>query len=318
MVQMKFFFNLLLSTIVFVLIACNVHAQSTQFFTPNDSVPRIELRYQHPFYKSDNTDMVKSTVDKNPLYSAVYELAFSFPLSKSWQMHTSLPFCITDYQMTIKGIGQDGYGGYYNPSQGLLDPLLSKDYVISESSKAWGNLMIGFSYSKALNKKHYLKWHSNVFLPTASRRKSGSVWHMMCSNATEIYRYANNATTLYTQIQYGSDKATGFNYFISGGFHGTTTGTQAIIEESFNLNYSLGGRFSTESITASCELMGLNNLKDGYDNFHGKSLNSLNVGMHYTKGAFIPSFFYSMYLKDEMRDVVSGVLGIKLAYRITK
>jgi len=302
-------------------------SQSTQLLHLSDTVPRLELRYLHTFFNDGQQDYAISTMHKNPFYSATYEVAFSYPLNKALFLSASLPFSYTEYEMSIIDLGYGGYGysdgdvgrGGYGGYVG--DPLFLNETSYDHSEQAWGNIMLGLTYNKTYAKARKLQVQGQLFIPTASRGKSNSVWNMAARNMTEFFRYANNTTTVLTKVLYGTQQAQGWNYAISGGFYYTLTGTQAPVGDDLFMNYSLGGSYHFKNLAASCEFIGaaiVTEDSDNYDDFFDRTLNSANLGLHYTKGAFIPCIFYSTYLRANIREELPGILGVKLSYRFGK
>ena len=60
------------------------------------------------------------------------------------------------------------------------------------------------------------------------------------------------------------------------------------------------------------ELIGLAIITEDVDDFNDRFLHTLVFGGQWNAGTIKPGLFYKIYLKDELSDLVDGVLGIKL------
>ena len=271
-------------------------AQSTQLFSPADSVARLELRYLHPFY---------DYIDKNKIISGAYDIAFSYPISDNWKLMASIPYGVAKYEIELD---------YLEYS----DPLISNPFDVSKT--AWGNLMLGATYCKKLNNSKYLNTQGSIFLPTASHGSNNKALdYMLYGDLSEMHKYLNYVTTIFTKIAYGTIKQTAWNFELGGGLEYMFAGSNATVADDLYLNYSFNGNYSFDQFALSADYTGLINLTtDEYDDFRDQMFDVFSLGAHYSAGNFQPSLFYSVYTRDDIRDVISGTLGIKLAYRFAK
>ncbi|MCT4643345.1 MAG: hypothetical protein N4A74_00055 [Carboxylicivirga sp.] len=265
-------------------------AQSSQLFTPADSVPVVELRYLHPFYES---------VDKQGLLSGGYDFTLSYPMNNNWNIQVSLPLLFAKYEVE----SLDFYGSY-------------GANVITKNDNAVGNIMIGANYNQHQANNRTFSFMGQIYLPTAPHNLTEAVEYVAYANFNEVQKYLGNTTTILAKVAYSSFPKNSMFYSLNGGFQYQIAGDEALVENEFYTNLGFTTGYNFNSVAVSADYAALIVLGEGdFEKFRDRMVDVLSLGIHYTKGKFNPGIFYSFYTQEDYRDLTSGVLGIKLAYR---
>ncbi|MCG8376466.1 MAG: hypothetical protein MI702_08275 [Chlorobiales bacterium] len=287
-------------TILFSFTASIGKAQSTQLFSPSDSVPKIELRYLHPFYKS---------LDKQGLLSGGYDIAFSYPINRTWNVQASIPLLFAKYEFESYYYGYGGGYGY-----GYLEPD-----VISKKDNAIGNIMIGVQSNRFLQKNRVFSFDLQLFLPTAPKDYNDAADYAAYANVYEFQKYLWDVTSVAVKGTYSSNPESGWIYAMSGGVMYLIGGSNSGLDDDLCVSYMLGTGYKVKSFTFGIDYQGLINLTNDFLNdFRDRMFDAVNIGAQYSFGNFQPSLFYSVNTRNDLRDFVSGTLGLKLAYRFAK
>jgi hypothetical protein len=288
--------------ITLTLLTTLVNAQSTQLFSPADSVARIELRYLHPFYEE---------LDKQGLLSGGYDFTVSYPINNKWNIQASIPLLFSKYDIDYYQYpdGGYGYGGY-----GYFETT-----TVTEKDNAIGNIMIGINSNRFLRNNRVFSFDLQLFLPTSPKEFNKAIDYAGYANLYEFQKYFGDVTSIAAKANYASNPETGWFYSLSGGSVFLIGGSDSGIDEDFCFSYALGAGYKVKSIAFSLDYQGLINLtNDAFNDFRDRMFDAINIGAHYSIGNFQPSLIYSLYTRDDIRDMVTGTLGIKLAYRFAK
>ncbi|WP_430811154.1 MULTISPECIES: hypothetical protein [unclassified Carboxylicivirga] len=268
------------------------NAQSARVLSPSDSIARMTLRYLHPFYKS---------LEKQHPFSGTYDLGFSYPLNKKWQINTSIPFGLAKYDVNL-----------FQPEYD--DPMLNHIKKISKT--AWGNAMLGLSYSNKHRTAHYSYWQGFVFLPTATRGHNEAAPYMLMSNINEFHKYLSHATILGFEAAYGRQGPVRWHYELAAGFEYFLTGSRAMLSDDLYARYTLTGAYKLNSLLISADYSGLINIsKTDLDAFRDRMYDVINIGIYYIGNIVQPGLFFAYNARDFYRDIADGSMGIKLSYR---
>jgi len=299
-------------TAILLVFMFKTNAQSSQLFTPADSVAKIELRYLHPFYKS---------IEKQGLLSGCYDITISYPINPKWNIQASIPLLFAKYEYQDIGYYDPrysyggGYGGGYGYGYGFnYDPD-----IISIKDDAVGNIMIGVQSNRYFKNNKTFSFDLQLFLPTAAKDGNDALEYATFANASEFQKYLGDITSITANGTFASNPSSGWFYALSGGLMYLMGGADSGIDDDLCMRYMLGGGYKVKSLAFGIDYQGLINLtNDSFDDFRDRMFDVVNIGAHYSFGNFQPSLFYSVYTRDDLSDIVSGTLGIKLAYRFTK
>ena len=287
-------------TIILLATLGKVNAQTSQLFTPADSVAKIELRYLHPFYKS---------LEKQGLLSGCYDITISYPINPKWNIQASLPLLFAKYEyadVSYFVFNEDG-GSYQEPN------------MISINDNAIGNIMIGVQSNRYFKNNKAFSFDLQLFLPTAPKDNNDALEYATFANASEFQKYLEDVTSISTKGTYASNPESGWFYALSGGLMYLIGSADSGLDDDLCMSYMLGTGYKVKSLALGIDYQGLINLtNDSFDDFRDRMFDVVNFGAQYSFGNFQPSLFYSVYTRDDLSDIVSGTLGIKLAYRFTK
>ena len=78
------------------------------------------------------------------------------------------------------------------------------------------------------------------------------------------------------------------------------------------IHYGISGEFKLTNVTLSAELAELAIISEDIDDFEDRFTHSLAFGAQWIGSNIKPGIFYQIYLKEDFRDVVDGILGIKV------
>lgn len=297
----------LLSLGIFLsLLPVSIKGQSAQLFTPPDSVARLELRYLHPFYES---------VDNQGLLSGNYDFTLSYPINNRWSIQASIPIIFSKYDLDNSYSYDGGYGGY----TGAKTTTLKDNFI--------GNIMIGVNTNHYQQKSRVLSLDLQLYLPTAPH-KYDPLSIAAGTNLCEYQKYLYDVTTIATKVTYASNPETGWFYSLSGGAQ-LLIGKSDYVGDDNDLyfSYALRTGYKIKSFAFGLDYNGIIKLThtetDAYryrrsHEFRDRMFDAINVSAHYSLNNFQPSIFYSVYTRNDLRDIISGTLGIKLAYRFAK
>ncbi|MCU0644172.1 MAG: transporter [bacterium] len=216
--------------------------------------------------------------DDLSLLSGTYDFYLNIPMNREFNIFASLPFS------TFSAEDEDSESGI-------------------------GNIYIGFQTkpSSGLGSKASLSF--GVFLPTATDEMSPAILGAY-SNYYELQKYVPDMLTVYGNYSFLSNQSRGAIFGVELGpnlFIPTKEGGQV---ELF-AHYGISGGFKLNKIMLSAELTGLAIISEDIDDFADRFIHSLAFGAQWTGGTIRPTIFYQIYLDEEYRDFIDGVLGIK-------
>ena len=149
-----------------------------------------------------------------------------------------------------------------------------------------------------------------IFLPTA-KDDFYPMFLSVYSNFYELQKYFPDLLTIYGNYAYFRNQSRGaiFGVEIGPNLFLFTKGKQ---RNELYAHYGIFGGFKLTSITFSAELEGLAIITGYQDNFEDRFVHSLAFGAQWTGSNIRPGIYYQIYLKEDIRDFVDGVLGIKV------
>jgi hypothetical protein len=149
-----------------------------------------------------------------------------------------------------------------------------------------------------------------VFIPTASDKEDK--WTLsalsVLTNNHELQKYLPDMLTLHGNIAYHSMKSEGAIFGIEGG-PCLFVPTEDDGDSELLVQYGLMGGARVQDFAIFAELLGLAIVTEGDMEFGDRFDHDLTFGLQWLRG---PGVFYKLYLDEDYRDVVDGVVGIKL------
>ena len=261
--------------LVFVCLLFNSAAAQTFLFQslPKDR-PQVGCRYLHPYFDSPGLDITG--------ISGVFDLYGNIPLTPKINLIGSVPFMTMNYETP---------------------------WAKDEKSDI-GNIDIGMQYrlQAADNKSSNLAF--GVLIPTASDKVDKLQLSLLSilTNNYELQKYLPDMVTLHGNIAYHTIGPT-------GGIFGIEVGPYIFIpteddgDSEMFMHYGLSGGARLHNLAIFGELLGRAIVTEGDMDFGDRFDHVLTVGLQWLPG---PGVFYKLYLDEDYRDVVDGVLGIKL------
>jgi len=257
--------------IIIGLLFTSVSAQNLLFQTMPKDKSQLGLRFMRPNFDGD---------DDLSILSGAYDLYCNIPVSPKINLVGSLPYTI------FSAKGEDSKSGIGNIYVGIQTKQMSESGNNS-------NLSMG------------------IFLPTATDDFSPMVLGVY-SNYYEIQKYFPDMLTIYGNFAYFRNQSSeaifgieiGPNLFIP-------TEDNGFDDAELFAHYGISCGFKMTNVTLSAELAGLAFISEDIDNFEDRFIHSLAFGAQLTGSHVRPGIFYGIYLKEDFRDVVDGVLGIK-------
>lgn len=133
------------------------------------------------------------------------------------------------------------------------------------------------------------------------------------SDYYELHKFAVNTLTIYGTFAHHVITESGLMYGIEAGpsFYIPTKDAEYRDTEIY-LHYGGLLGYRTKLVDLSAEVTGLCGISQDYDEFSDRFLHMATFGIQYNHGCVRPGIYYSLYMKKELSDSISGVLGIKL------
>ncbi|MDZ7318510.1 MAG: hypothetical protein ONB11_05105 [candidate division KSB1 bacterium] len=212
------------------------------------------------------------------LLSGVYELNFNIPFGDQFSFIGIFPF----------------------------STFSAKD---EDSESGIGNIYLGLQTRPPAASTNKSSLSFGVFLPTASDELAPVVMGLY-SNYYEMQKYIFDLMTIYGNYAFCREQSNvifsfevGPNIFIP---------TKKEREGELFAHYGVFGGVKLNQLILGAELTGLVVISEDVDRFEDRFVHAVGFGIHWRGDNFKPTLFYQIYLDEEYKDVVDGVLGIKL------
>jgi hypothetical protein len=279
---MKIYVNKIAIIILFLVSLFNVsNAQTFEMERiPTDQF-QLGLKYLHANFNDEY---------EQTIFSGTYELFFNIPVSSDWNILGRLPFIATNLKWKPD---QESFN-YENDGLGNIYIGMQKDLGMPDYKKS----ILSFGF----------------FLPTADEDAAG---FGEFTDFVNFQQYFSNTLTL--QIKYA------FHYRdVSGMRFGVEIGPRFMVPTQANdyndpelyINYGFSPGTQVYKILIRTEILGVFMLTENADNFEDRFIHSVNFGAAWTGEPVKPKLFYKIYLKDFIRDVVDGVLGLEVSVSV--
>ena len=248
---------------------------------PSDKI-QFKLNYDKPFY-NDQHGLSTST--------NVLDLDFNLPVSSKLNIIWNIPYVFYNYK----------YDNIYS------------NY--SYSKNGFGNIFLGAqarAYS-SLNIKSIITF--GIYLPTASEDAAGS------GIAAEYYyfsKYLPNSLDLYFNYAYHRINTEGINYGIEAGPNLLIPTKSEGNKTELLLHYGIIGGYCINKFLFSAELLGIMMVSEDIQDAGDRFVHLLDLGAQWEGNRISPKIFYQIYLRQEIRNSVKGVIGIGISVNIDR
>jgi hypothetical protein len=259
--------------IIVFLLPFIVSAQSFLLQEPATDKPRISFRFSHLFFERGHLSFP----------SGVYDLSVSVPVNRKLSFICAAPFSVVT------------------------------DTNWDESENSFGNISVGLQYRLKSKQGEVTGITGGVIIPTASSDKEGSLLIGMFTNMLEFPKFSPRVLTIYGNFAHHFIKPTGWIFDVE-------IGPRILIpteDDEFNdtqvfINYGLAGGYRLKKIDLKAELAGMVIVTGHAVDIGDRFYHIAALGAQWNQGRIRPGVYYALYLKKEMSDFISGVIGIKL------
>jgi hypothetical protein len=232
----------------------------------------LGFRFLHPSFKD---------VEGLSFFSGVYDFSVRIPMGSKLNIVGSLPFA------TASGDdieSESGLGNIYVGLQGRLGSTAEKGF----------NLSIG------------------AFLPTASEDKPSAAVIGITTNYLQLTKFLPNVLTITGNMAYHRIHSNGWMFGLELGpeIWIPTKGEEG--EEEVYIHYGLSAGYRINAFDIKVEWAGIGIITEDVEDFGDRFINMLAFGVVWNRSAFRPGIFYKIYLKKDLRELVRGVIGIRL------
>jgi hypothetical protein len=255
-------------------------AQTINLQSLPDTTKQFEFRFDKSFYSS-NVDM--------SMFSGTYQLNFNIPISSKLNLISSIPYINTNYEVD----------GYYEKH--------------TYNKKGLGNIFIGIQTNTKITNNSRSVFSAGVYLPTA---EENIAIYGLYSNYYDLQKFAPNNFGVYFNFANHRISGDNFNFvFEVGPNFIIPTGDNSSNGELF-IHFGFDAGYKIDKLCFNVELLGMAIITEQPDDFIDRFVNMLNFGAQW-KGALVsPKLFYKIYLKEEMSDMIDGVLGVGVTFSI--
>jgi hypothetical protein len=213
-------------------------------------------------------------------FSGIYDFRVNLPVDERWSIDASLPY-------TRFAFGED------DDSESYIGNLYAG--LQSISRKDGGSAIVSFG----------------AFFPTAEE-DLGHLLFGVLSNYENMFKYYPDAWTVTGNFAWFKTREGGARLGLEAGPDVLIPGGDNDSEAEFLLHYGFTAGYQGKRLLAAAELVGVVWITEDSDEFSDRFVYSIDFGASYLSRHFAPGIFYKIYLKDDFRDLVDGVLGVSL------
>ncbi|MGB8318909.1 MAG: hypothetical protein WCE54_12335 [Ignavibacteriaceae bacterium] len=243
---------------------------------PNDKM-QFGISYNKAFYSTAYSDYKMSTL------SGVYQLNANIPISSKLNIIGDIPYVITNFELNFV------------------------DFSQSFSENGIGNIFIGLqTNSKLVNNKKSI-FTFGLYLPTCS--VNGTVWGLLADDYF-FPKYYPNSFSIYFNYAYHKIDTQGLNYGLELGPDLLIPTKSSSNETELLIHYGVVGGYQIDKLLLNLEFLGFGIITEHTDNIGDRFINMVNIGAQWKGSTITPKIFYKIYLRDEIRHTVDGVLGL--------
>jgi len=237
----------------------------------------FSLRFIHPKMK---------TITDLSTFSGVYEFSLNIPVSSKLNFVSSIPYITANYELDY---------GFFK-------------HKFDEGGA--GNIFIGLQTNKEeINEKKSIV-SFGLFLPSADENISlFGVYSDYCN----FGKYFPNVLTLYFNYAYHNLKPNGFRFGIEVSPNILIPTKDTGMESELYLRYGISTGYKAQQFLFNLELLGIAIISEDIETFEDRFVHSLNFGSAWIVDNIVPKIFYKIYLKDEISEIIDGVLGIGIS-----
>lgn len=232
----------------------------------------LGFRFLHPSFKN---------VEGLSLFTGAYDFSVRIPMGSKLNIVGSLPFA-----------------------------SISGDEIESESGL--GNIYVGLQYRLGSSAEKGFNLSMGAFLPTAPDDKPSAAVTGLYSNYLQLGKFLPNLLTITGNLGYHRIHSNGWMF-------GLELGPDILIptkdeggEEELFIHYGLSAGYRINAFDIKVEWAGIGIITEDAEDFGDRFVNMLAFGVVWNGSTIRPGIFYNIYLKKELRELVRGVIGIRV------
>jgi hypothetical protein len=184
-----------------------------------------------------------------------------------------------------------------------------------ESESGIGNIYVSFQTRQATGFGNKSSLSLGIFLPTA-KDESSPMFLGVYSDYYEIQKYFPDMLTIYGNYAYFKTQPRGAIFGLEFGPNLFIPTEDDVFEDDAELfaHYGVFGGFKLTSLTFSAELEGMVWISESEEEIDSddRFTHSLAFGAQWIGSNVKPGIYYQIFLDEDFRDLVDGVLGIKV------
>ena len=241
---------------------------------------QFHIGFERPFFSSNLSIAA---------LSGVFQLSLNIPISSSLNLIGDIPYINSSYE------SKSMFGSYSYQEKGL------------------GNLFVGLQLNDELidNRRSIISF--GLFLPTADERAS---INGLSSNFYDIQKFTPNSLGLYFNYAYNNVDTNGVCY-------GLEVGPNLLIPTKENggdaevfLHGGVNIGYKVSNLFLHVEYLGLAIITQEMNNFGDRFIHMLDIGAKWNSSFISPQIFYKIYLKEEQRQSIDGILGLGVSIHL--
>ena len=241
-------------------------------------IPKDEKQFGFSY----NRAFYKNSINFSTL-SGVYQLYIDIPVSSKLNLIGNIPYISKSYNVNF------GFGEYSYSANGI------------------GNIFIGLQSNQKSNDNGKDIITFGLYLPTGSEDAS---YNGTISDYYHMSKYIPNSIGIYFNYAFHKRNNDGFNYGLEIGPNVISPTKRNSFTTEFFAHYGIITGYQVDQISLNLEFVGNVVISEDIEEFGDRFVNMLNFGAQWMGTAVTPRIYYKIYLRDEMRQMVDGVLGV--------
>ncbi len=256
----------------------NLEAQNLNFQQIPSDKYQFGFLFNKPFYQTDGDVS---------FFTANYQLFCNIPLSSDFNLVGNIPYVVYKYDYT---------SSFFN-----------YNYSYSYNKNGIGNIFIGVQTGPKINSNPKGIITFGFYLPTADEHAGG---YGVFADYYNLQKYTIKSTGFYFNYAYLKMYEDGFNFGLELGPSLMIPTGNSIAKTELFAHYGLNGGIKVERLFFNIELTGIAILTESVDNFDDRFINLLSFGFQWKDETFTPKLYYQIFLRDQLKQLVDGILGI--------
>ncbi len=245
------------------------------------AIPTDEMQFGFNFNKS-----FYSHYDNVSAFSGLFELNWNIPLSSKLNIVGEIPYINTNYETNYS------FGNY--------------NYNFKYSRNGIGNIFVGMQTKSADDESKSIATFG-IYLPTADEE---AAYTALFSNYYDIQKFVPKSFGLYFNYAHHKIFEGGFRYGFEFGPNIIIPTESGYSETELFIHYAGTVGYQVNKLQVNIEFLGIGILTQSVDNFWDRLIHQFGIGAFWKESFITPKIFYRIYLRDEISNMIDGILGI--------